>query len=325
MTLNIQKPDSPIAWTNALEAVGFYASFRNAKTIHEWAGKTDVPLVIEGPKYAGKTNLADCIIQVLNGKPSDAAEAFSKIEHVSNWQMDFSHLFYKWNGFLREQTLKFGVEKDASPERIKQVENDPELVEPGAIWRALTSEHETSYLVIDNFSGPPEDELCDKALAEFIKRQRILVPEANIEIVRRPGRKLKTIIIVSSYKDKKTINRGHFYEALKNQAMWLTIENPDRQRQYDVLHRLVPDLNQQVLRDTILFVEIFNTMPNLDKKVTFGELIDVVKGLELDGVQRLTTEEIYDLSGAIAKTPEDSNNLDALAEEILKLVRQTKF
>jgi hypothetical protein len=325
MTLNLQKNNSPIAWTDALEAAGFYASFGNAKTIHEWAGKTGVPLVITGPKYAGKTSLADCIIKVLNGKPSDASEAFSKTEHVSIWQMDFSHLFYEWNGHLRKQTLKFGLEKDASPERIKQVRNDPELVEPGAIWRALTSEHETSYLVIDNFSGPLEDEACDKALAEFIMGQRILVPEANIEIIRRPGCKLKTIIIISSYKDEKTINRGYFYEVLKDQAIWLTIENLDRQRQYDVLNRLVPDLNRQVLRDTILFVEIFNTMPNLDKKVTLGELIDAVKDLEIERVQRLTTENIYELSCMIAKTHEDSNNLDALAEEILKLVRQTKF
>lgn len=105
----------------------------------------------------------------------------------------------------------------------------------------------------------------------------------------------------------------------------LKIENPDRHRQLEVLSRLAPNLDRRVLQEYILFGELFNTMPGLDEKIAFGYMTDAVRLMEGDEVRQLTPGVLLMLRGLMAKTPENSRNFDAIAEEVLNMARKMEF
>lgn len=318
-----QLPSSSVAWTDALESAGYYASFTNARTINEWmtvGGLRGAPLVIKGPQYAGKKVLAKAITEVIEGDSSAASERRRYIVYYPS--MKFEDLFYAWDGPKRDLMLRHGITGNRT---VGEVRRDTTLAEHRGFWWLIDQTFRVNHLILDHYRGPSDDERCNSALAEFAENRRILIPEIGGEITPSPDHRFCLFVILSSYKDEDAVARGEFYDALMKNGVLLKIENPDRHRQLEVLGRLAPNLDRRVLQEYILFAELFNTMPGLDEKIAFGYMTNAVRLMEGDGVRQLTPGVLRILRGLMAKTPENSRNYDAIAEEVLKMARQMQF
>jgi hypothetical protein len=318
------QPQSPAEWVEALEAVGFFTTTETATTLHQWAAESDShPLVIRGGEYDGKSTLADAVIGVLEGGPD--ARYTKAIQVPYRQHYSFEKLFYEWDGFIRQQAIKVTRELGRPPEEISECARDPKYIEEGLLLSALRSEHDPTYVLIEDYDGPSDDK-TDKALAEFVTRHRIYVPELSGYESRPGGKRLRVIVILHSRTPPEQVAGGILYEALEQHGRWLAMEKPDRHHQFAVLGRMLPALPEQVVKELILFIELFGARPDVDYQVTFGEVIRLARSVqEYAPVERLSAELMRQLGMSFAKTSRSEEALERHADDVMREVRQTAF
>jgi hypothetical protein len=323
VTTTIQIPSSPQEWVSALADLGFYTTAQTTAQIQDWLNSDIATLIIKGPPYGGKTALAESIIRVLDG--GGLEDLHKRVMSIFYHQdLDFGQLFFKWEGRKRTQAVEVMRELGKSREEIEQYETDPSLMDEGLLLRAIRNPS-YNFVLIDFYTGPLDDENADRALADFIERQQIHIPELGRSEKRKPGQKLKVIITLVSHVDEQTLTKGHAYEAMTRHAAWLRMDKIDRQYQFHVLSHVVPKLNHQVIRDLILFVEWFNKLPGVNHHVTLGETIDAAKSLERKDATELTYQRIDRLRCYIAKTIQCSELFDKRAADIIASVKNEAF
>jgi hypothetical protein len=319
-----QFPHSPQAWVDALGAVGFFTTVQTANGIYGWAAESDQrPLVIQGGQLAGKTALANAIINVLEGGAD--AEHAKTVRVPYSQRLSFEQFFFEWDGHMRQQVISIMKQLNRPPEEGEAYPHDPKLMEVGMLLRALRAAHDPSYVLIHNFDGP-EGVKTDEALAEFITRHHIHIPELRTHEERPDGKRLRVLVTLSSSKAQEAVARGRFYEALKTHGRWVTMDALDRKYQFYVLSRRFPKLHPQAIKELILFIERFNARPDVDYEAMFGEVIEVANALEkYHKVARLTPEIITGLGIMFAKSPRSSEVLKNHAGDIMREVQNMTF
>ena len=298
MPLPTSAPASAQEWRAALAAVGFFTSLDTAGKVHDWAGQPSKPLVIHGEPYCGKSKLAKSISGVLDPSAVDGASGLFRPAYGADWK--FETFFYD--------------EKQLYPRVLE-----------GTFLRTLKQTLPLNFVVVERFYAPPDDTRVDRALAELVEHNLIRVGSRG-EVVTKPADiDLRIVVVATDDYGEGRWRHGAFYEALERVATFLEIDDPDdRHYQFHVLSNLFPGMSRSDVAQVILFVEMFNRLPGLEKYVTLGERIDLLRCIA-ENRMPVTVDTFVRLESVFVKTTYDQRLLAMQARGLVARARSTPF
>ena len=248
--------------------------------------RLEKPLLVEGAPGSGKTELAKVLA---SGFDTDL------IRLQCYEGMTAEEALYEWNYTKQLLAIQAGA---ADVDGQSSVFSE-DFLEARPLLQAITHEGDRPpVLLIDEIDRA--DEGLEALLLELLSDFQVSVPElGTIEASQRP------IVIVTSNRTRA------LSDALKRRCLYLHVEPPSFEKEYEVVRRKVPQLDAAVAASVCSVVEELREGP-LVKQPGVAETLDwarAVAALKLDG-DDLTAAEIMSAIGTLLKEAEDVESID---------------
>ncbi|WP_254529828.1 AAA family ATPase [Natrinema gelatinilyticum] len=271
------------------------------------------PLLVEGPPGSGKTELGKVL-----------AEGFdTKLIRLQCYEgLTAENALYEWNYTKQllavqsdEGTVAGGSagavnrQTDAEHGDRSQSVFDDEFLLERPLLRALTAgENRSPVLLIDEIDRA--DEAFEAFLLELLSDYQVSIPElGTVSAEHRP------IVVLTSNR-----TRG-LSDALKRRCLYLHVEPPSFEMEYEIISRKVPELDAAIAAEVCAVVERLREKSFL-KRPGVAETLDwarAVAALRTDDRDRpLSTDEIERTIGCLLKEVEDVSRIDT---ELLEQLR----
>lgn len=270
------------------------------------SAKLGKPLFLEGEAGVGKTELAKVL----------AAALKTRLIRLQCYEgLDASHALYEWNYPKQLLRIKLGEALQDGPDGDSQAALDSidrELFsEPYLIRRplleAITADGASPpVLLIDEVDRA--DEEFEAFLLEVLSDFQITIPElGTLRAHRQP------FVVITSNRTREV------HDALKRRCLYLWIDFPDFEREYQILLAKVPKINEKLAGQICALMqqlrqEDFYKKPGIAETIDWGAALMALHKDELDAS---TVEETL---GCIFKYNDDleafrRGNLVALLEQ----------
>ncbi|MFC7097099.1 AAA family ATPase [Halobaculum marinum] len=298
------------------EAADYVADDRTVTTVH-LALRLERPLLIEGPPGSGKTEL---------GKVLASAFDTELIRLQCYEGLTAENALYEWN--YTKQLLAVQAEEGrvgganaavddadtggSSPARDDSVFAEEYLLER-PLLRALRTEGETPpVLLIDEIDRA--DEEFEAFLLELLSDFQVSIPElGTVSADRSP------VVILTSNR-----TRG-LSDALKRRCLYLNVQPPSFQTEYEIVRRKVPELDAAVAAEVCAVVarlreEAFLKRPGVAETLDWARAVAHLRH-DPDGDDdgdSLTPAEIERTIGCLLKEVEDVDRVDTDLLEALR-------
>lgn len=254
------------------------------------------PLLVEGPPGSGKTELGKVL-----------AEGFdTELIRLQCYEgLTAENALYEWNYTKQllavqsnEGTVGGASESEAGG--AGSVFDDEYLLER-PLLRALTAgEDRSPVLLIDEIDRA--DEAFEAFLLELLSDYQVSIPELGTVSAENPP-----IVVLTSNR-----TRG-LSDALKRRCLYLHVEPPSFETEYEIVSRKVPELDAAIAAEVCAVVERLREESFL-KRPGVAETLDwarAVAALRADGEPRsLSTDEIERTIGCLLKEVEDVSRID---------------
>ncbi|MDY6764704.1 MAG: MoxR family ATPase [Halobacteria archaeon] len=270
--------------------------------------KLGKPLLVEGEPGSGKTELAKVLGQGFN---TDLIR-LQCYEGLSS-----ENALYEWNytkQLLSVQAGERGVEEDTSV-------FDEEYLLERPLLSALTQEGDSEYppvLLIDEIDRA--DKEFEAFLLEVLSDFQVSIPEYGSVRAERPP-----VVVITSNR-----TRG-LSDALKRRCLYLHIEPPSFEKEYEIVRRKVPELDGAVATELCAITqelreESFLKQPGAAETLDWARAIAELRA-DGDG-SRLSKKDIQNTLGCLLKEVQDINRVDdkllERLQEAAKKARETK-
>jgi MoxR-like ATPase len=252
------------------------------------------PLLVEGPPGSGKTELGKVL-----------AEGFdTELIRLQCYEgLTAENALYEWNytkQLLAVQSNEGTVGGDREAGGGGSVFDDEYLLER-PLLRALTAgEDRSPVLLIDEIDRA--DEAFEAFLLELLSDYQVSIPELGTVRAANPP-----IVVLTSNR-----TRG-LSDALKRRCLYLHVEPPSFEAEYEIVSRKVPELDAAIAAEVCAVVERLREESFL-KRPGVAETLDwarAVAALRADGDPRsLSTDEIERTIGCLLKEVEDVSRID---------------
>ncbi|MFD1599527.1 AAA family ATPase [Halobellus rarus] len=308
---------SPADLEELFEAEAYVADDRTVTTVH-LALTLGRPLLVEGPPGSGKTEL---------GKVLASAFDTDLIRLQCYEGLTAENALYEWNytkqllavqadeGTVAGDSTAAGAanpESDGSPStetaQSRSVFDEEYLLER-PLLRALTAGGDTPpVLLVDEIDRA--DEEFEAFLLELLSDFQVSIPEFGTVRADQPP-----IVVLTSNR-----TRG-LSDALKRRCLYLHVEPPDFEDEYEIVRRKVPELDAAVAAEVCAVVgrlreEAFLKQPGVAETLDWAR---AVARLRHDDEERpLSTDEIERTLGCLLKEAEDFDRIDT---ELLEQLR----
>ncbi|MXR42416.1 AAA domain-containing protein [Halobaculum sp. WSA2] len=298
------------------EAADYVADDRTVTTV-DLALRLERPLLVEGPPGSGKTELGKVL-----------AEAFdTELIRLQCYEgLTAENALYEWN--YTKQLLAVQADEgsvaggtadsaaasavDESPpgaaDRHGSVFDEEYLLER-PLLRALRTEGGTPpVLLIDEIDRA--DEEFEAFLLELLSDFQVSIPELGTVTAERPP-----VVILTSNR-----TRG-LSDALKRRCLYLNVEPPSFETEYEIVRRKVPELDAAVAAEVCAVVarlreEAFLKRPGVAETLDWARAVAHLR--HDDGDKPLSGEEIERTIGCLLKEVEDVERVDADLLETLR-------
>ncbi|ELY43205.1 AAA family ATPase [Natronorubrum bangense] len=285
------------------EAQHYVADDRVVTTV-QLALQLGRPLLVEGEPGSGKTELGKVL-----------AEGFeTELIRLQCYEgLTAENALYEWNYTKQllavqsnEGTVTAGSDS-ADAAGTRSVFDDEYLLER-PLLRALTAGGDRSpVLLIDEIDRA--DEAFEAFLLELLSEYQVSIPELGTIRAENPP-----IVILTSNR-----TRG-LSDALKRRCLYLHVEPPSFETEYEIVSRKVPELDAAIAAEVCAVVERLREESFL-KRPGVAETLDwarAVAMLRADGSDEpLSTDEIERTIGCLLKEVEDVTRVDtALLEQL---------
>lgn len=285
------------------EAQHYVADDRVVTTV-QLALQLGRPLLVEGEPGSGKTELGKVL--------ADGFE--TELIRLQCYEgLTAENALYEWNYTKQllavqsnEGTVTTGSDS-ADAARTRSVFDDEYLLER-PLLRALTAGGDRSpVLLIDEIDRA--DEAFEAFLLELLSEYQVSIPELGTIRAENPP-----IVILTSNR-----TRG-LSDALKRRCLYLHVEPPSFETEYEIVSRKVPELDAAIAAEVCAVVERLREESFL-KRPGVAETLDwarAVAMLRADGSDEpLSTDEIERTIGCLLKEVEDVTRVDtALLEQL---------
>jgi MoxR-like ATPase len=273
--------------TQGLTEVGYLPGGSTA-LVSFLATKLGKPVLVEGPAGVGKTELAKALSRLLD-------RSLVRLQCYEG--LDEAKALYEWN--YRKQLLRIQTESETSG--WQEVQDDifgEEFLLARPLMTAIASP-EPVVLLVDEIDKT--DQEFEAMLLELLSDFQISIPElGRIEARTRP------VVLLTSN------NTRELTEALKRRCLYLWLDYPELEHEFEIVRLHEPDLDERVARK---LVEVIHRVRELDlkKPPSIAESIDWARTLVLLGATDIDKATFNETMSVILKHRTD---LDTVAARV---------
>jgi len=269
---------SPADAADRLAAAGYLADGATATTSY-LAGALEKPLLVEGPAGVGKTELAKAV-----GRATGA-----DLVRLQCYEgLDEARALYEWN--YKKQLLRI----QASGDQAWEETHDDIFTDEFLLTRPLLTairRAEPTVLLVDEVDKT--DVEVEGLLLEILSDFQVTIPElGTLAAVRRP------FVVLTSNASRE------LSEALKRRCLYLHLDYPDAERELEIVHRQVPDLDRRIARQVVDTVGRLRDL-ELKKAPSIAESVDWARTLVELEIGDLDEQAVAETLGAVLKHASD--------------------
>lgn len=262
------------------------------------ASKLGKPLFLEGEAGVGKTELGKVLAAMLK----------TNLIRLQCYEgLDASHALYEWNYPKQLLRIKLGEATSSSIQSIdKELFSEPYLIRRPLLEAITADGDRPPVLLIDEIDRA--DEEFEAFLLEVLSDFQITIPELGTLHARR-----QPFVVVTSNRTRE------IHDALKRRCLYLWIDYPDFEREYEILRAKVPGINERLAGQICALMqqlrqEEFYKKPGIAETIDWGAALMALHRDELDA------ETVEETLGCIFKYNDDieafrRGNLVALLEQ----------
>jgi len=251
----------------------------------------DRPLLLEGEAGVGKTELAKVLASTLG----------TRLIRLQCYEgLDVNTAVYEWNYPRQMLAIRMAEASHSAMSNADLFTSEFLLDRP--LLRAVRSTAPIPPVLLIDEIDRSDDEF-EALLLEFLGEASVTVPELGTFVAHRPP-----IVILTSNRNRE------LHDALKRRCYYHWIEYPAVDRAAEIVRRRVPGASAALVEAATAFVSTSRSL-DLDKPPGLAEAIDWVGALHALGLSEFAREAAITTIGAIAKTPDDADELRRAAEE----------
>ena len=257
------------------------------------------PLLIEGPAGVGKTEIAKVMSKAMN-------TGLIRLQCYEG--LDANQAIYEWNYQKQLLYLKMNEQTNLSyQEKEKTIFSDDFLMERPLLKSIMAAESQV--LLIDEIDRA--DEEFESFFLELLSDWQITIPEVGT-------RKAKSIpfVIVTSNRIRE------LSEALRRRCLYLWIDYPSFEKELEIIHSKLPNINKQLATQICKFMEEVRKM-KLEKLPGIAETIDWATALSSMHIDHLDKAVVESTLGVILKDWQDIRDAQMSLSELFAKVGVT--
>jgi MoxR-like ATPase len=278
---------SPADATARLADAGYLADSATATTSY-LAGALEKPLLVEGPAGVGKTELAKAVSR---------ATGAGLVRLQCYEGLDEARALYEWNykkQLLRIQTAAVSSPPTGSPPPPEAEWDRGIFTDEFLLTRPLLTairREEPTVLLVDEVDKT--DVEVEGLLLEILGDFQVTIPElGTVVAVRRP------FVVLTSNASRE------LSEALKRRCLFLYLDYPDAEREREIVHGQVPDLDERIARQVVDTVGRLRDL-ELKKAPSIAESVDWARTLVALEIGDLDERAVAETLGVVLKHASD--------------------
>ena len=279
-----------------------YVADRRLATALFLALKLQRPLFVEGEPGTGKTELAKTVAAMLD-RPLIRLQCYEGL--------DLAGAAYEWN-YARQMIeirLAEGGDAGAKHQLANDLFSERFLIARPLLQAIDPKQPVPPVLLIDELDRA--DEPFEAFLLEVLSDFQITIPETGTVKATSPP-----IVIVTSNRTRE------IHDAIKRRCLYHWVGFPDAQREYEILKRRVPGIEERLAQEIVAFVQRLRAT-DLYKRPGIAETVEWSRALlQLDAVV-LDPAVIDDTLGVLLKYQDDIAKMSGSeAARLLKELRE---
>jgi MoxR-like ATPase len=269
---------SPGQAAERLAEVGYLTDDATATTAY-LAGALEKPLLVEGPAGVGKTELAKAV-----GRATGA-----ELVRLQCYEgLDEARALYEWN--YKKQLLRIQAAGDQAWEQTQDDVFTEEFLLTRPLLTAIRRD-EPTVLLVDEVDKT--DVEVEGLLLEILSDFQVTIPElGTVSAVRRP------YVVLTSNASRE------LSEALKRRCLYLHLDYPDAERERDIIHGQVPELDDRIARQVVETVGRLREL-ELKKSPSIAESVDWARTLVALEIGDLDEQAVTQTLGVVLKHASD--------------------
>ena len=261
-----------------------YISDRSLSTSIFLMMKMGKPIFLEGEPGVGKTEVGKVMAKMMG----------TELIRLQCYEgLDVHNAIYEWNysrQILQIRLMEAGGEKDK--EKLTAEIFGSEFLIKRPLLQAVDYDKKVPpVLLIDELDRA--DEEFEAFLLEILSDFQVTIPEiGTITAKQRP------FVVITSNRTRE------IHDALKRRCLYHWIGYPSANREFEIVRRRIPDVNEQLGKQVVTFVQAVREK-DFYKLPGVAETIDWANALMKLGTTELSTEITEDTLGALLKYQDD--------------------
>jgi MoxR-like ATPase len=261
-----------------------YISDRSLSTTIFLMMKMEKPIFLEGEPGVGKTEVGKVMAEMMG----------TELIRLQCYEgLDVHNAIYEWNysrQILQIRLMEAGGEKDK--EKLTAEIFGPDFLIKRPLLQAVDYDKKVPpVLLIDELDRA--DEEFEAFLLEILSDFQVTIPEiGTITAKQRP------FVVITSNRTRE------IHDALKRRCLYHWIGYPSANREFEIVKRRIPDVNEQLGKQVVTFVQAVREK-DFYKLPGVAETIDWANALMQLGTTELSTEITEDTLGTLLKYQDD--------------------
>ncbi|MAG20597.1 MAG: MoxR family ATPase [Candidatus Marinimicrobia bacterium] len=276
----LQSVDAVQEWLNDHD----YIADRSLATSIYLMLKMEKPLFLEGEPGVGKTEVGKVLSQMLG----------TELIRLQCYEgLDVHNAVYEWNysrQILQIRLMEAAGEKDR--ETITHEIFGPDFLIQRPLLKAVDN-HAASppVLLIDELDRA--DEEFEAFLLEILSDFQVTIPEIGTVVAKK-----KPKVVITSNRTRE------IHDALKRRCLYHWIAYPSSEREFEIVQRKIPKINESLGKQVVAFVQALREM-DIYKLPGIAETLDWSNALIKLGTKALTSQITEDTLGTLLKYQDD--------------------
>lgn len=261
-----------------------YISDRSLSTAIFLMMKMEKPIFLEGEPGVGKTEVGKVMAEMMG----------TELIRLQCYEgLDVHNAIYEWNysrQILQIRLMEAGGEKDK--EKLTAEIFGPDFLIKRPLLQAVDYDKKVPpVLLIDELDRA--DEEFEAFLLEILSDFQVTIPEIGTITAKR-----KPFVVITSNRTRE------IHDALKRRCLYHWISYPSAKREFEIVRRRIPDVNEQLGKQIVVFVQAVRER-DFYKLPGVAETIDWANALMKLGTTELSTEITEDTLGTLLKYQDD--------------------